>query len=319
MNNENLIEKKELPEAVEESEVSQEVAVNNNVLGNTLLLMQGKYGGGFHVRYIYDRGTGHGWLQLVIVYPTGTIKTQLLCKNVCKCSSYEEDGLGEVEGVSYAHKESGELKVFKPPIYGSQEHGMYNILRAYERPDMPIPMSSIWQRIVENYDKIPIVELVVKSSLRDVYESLVELGENLIQRDITRAAKDCILLTKAEVEEVASKMGYSLAEVRAEFALRGLWATDKNFGSYQKTKKIGGVNRRFYALRISGSSVVEAETLMAKNIEYSERLVPTRESVEIEKLRGELASMKAHKSELYQLICERVPDLTQEEIFKRLL
>ncbi len=66
------------------------------MLSNALKLMDGKYGGAFYVRYICDTGRGCGWLQLVIEYPTGMVQTQLLCKNVCKISTYEEDGLPKI-------------------------------------------------------------------------------------------------------------------------------------------------------------------------------------------------------------------------------
>ena len=85
------------------------LGTQTGVLSNALKLMDGKYGGAFYVRYICDTGRGCGWLQLIIEYPTGMVQTQLLCKNVCKVSTYEEDGLGEVEGISYQHKPSGEM------------------------------------------------------------------------------------------------------------------------------------------------------------------------------------------------------------------
>lgn len=114
--------------------------VQTGVLNNALKLMEGKYGGAFYVRYICDTGRGCGWLQLIIEYPTGMVQTHLLCKNVCKVSSYDEDGLGEVEGISYQHKPSGEMAVYKPHITDSLRSGFYDLMRVYERPNMPIPM-----------------------------------------------------------------------------------------------------------------------------------------------------------------------------------
>lgn len=157
------------------------LGVQTGVLSNALKLMEGKYGGAFYVRYICDTGRGCGWLQLIIEYPTGMVQTQLLCKNVCKVSSYEEDGLGEVEGTSYQHKPDGEMAVYKPHITDSMRSGFYDSLRVYERPNMPIPMRVLWQRIVENYAEIPVWELTVKSSLQDVYNALIEYGEDLIR------------------------------------------------------------------------------------------------------------------------------------------
>ena len=192
-------------------------------------------------------------------------------------------------------------------------------MRAYERPDMPIPMRVLWKRIVENYAEIPIMELTIKSSLQEVYEALIEQGDAIIQRDVARIGSGYILLTKSEVEEIVTGMGYSLQEVRTEFALRGLWITDKNSGGYQKTKKINNQNRRFYALRteLQGDKVSECKTI--NNVAYEETIPRTQESAEIEELKSELAKMKKERDEMTQIVCERVPDLTQQEIMTKLL
>ncbi|MFW5630479.1 MAG: hypothetical protein ACOCNB_06805 [Acetivibrio ethanolgignens] len=293
--------------------------VQTGVLNNALKLMDGKYGGAFYVRYICDTGRGCGWLQLIIEYPTGMVQTQLLCKNVCKVSNYEEDGLGEVEGTSYDRYLSGEKTVYKPHITDSLRSGFYDLMRVYERPNMPIPMRVLWQRIVENYAEIPVMELTVKSSLQDVYEALIEYGEDIIQRDVTRMGNGYVLLTKSEVEETVSKLGYSLQEVRTEFALRGLWVTDKNTGGYQKTRKVDKKNCRFYALKTELPSGKGAECKAVDNVAYEETAPHTQESAEIEKLKSELAKMKKERDDMTQIVCERVPDLTQEEIMKNLL
>lgn len=295
------------------------LGVQTGVLSNALKLMEGKYGGGFYVRYICDTGRGCGWLQLIIEYPTGMVQTQLLCKNVCKVSSYEEDGLGEVEGTSYDRYLSGEKTIYKPHITDSLRSGFYDLMRVYERPNMPIPMRVLWQRIVENYAEIPVMELTVKSSLQDVYEALIEYGEDLIQRDVTRLGNGYVLLTKTEVEQIVTEMGYSLQEVRTEFALRGLWVTDKNTGGYQKTRKVDKKNCRFYALKTELPSGKGAECKAVDNVAYEETIPHTQESAEIEKLKSELAKMKKERDDMTKIVCDRVPDLTQEEIMKNLL
>lgn len=295
------------------------LGVQTGVLNNALRLMDGKYGGAFYVRYICDTGRGCGWLQLIIEYPTGMVQTQLLCKNVCKVSTYEEDGLGEVDGISYERYPSGEKTIYKPNVKDSVRSGFYDIMRIYERPNMPIPMRVLWQRIVENYAEIPVVELTVKSSLQDVYNALIEYGENFIQQDISRIGNGYLLLTKNEVEETVSKMGYSLQEVRTEFAIRGLWVTDKNSGGYQKTRKIDKKNCRFYALKTELSSDKGTECKAIDNVAYEESIPPTKEQAEIEKLQSELVNMKKQRDEMTQIVCERVPDLTQQEIMTKLL
>lgn len=295
------------------------LGVQTGVLSNALKLMEGKYGGAFYVRYICDTGRGCGWLQLIIEYPTGMVQTQLLCKNVCKVSSYDEDGLGEVEGISYQHKPDGEMAVYKPHITDSMRSGFYDSLGVYERPNMPIPMRVLWQRIVENYAEIPVVELTIKSSLQDVYEALIEYGDDIVQRDVTRLGNGYVLLTKSEVEKIVTEMGYTLQEVRTEFALRGLWVTDKNSGGYQKTRKVDKKNCRFYALKTELPSGKGAECKAVDNVAYEETTPHTKESTEIEKLKSELAKMKKERDKMTQIVCDRVPDLTQQEIMTKLL
>lgn len=295
------------------------LGVQTGVLNNALKLMEGKYGGAFYVRYICDTGRGCGWLQLIIEYPTGMVQTQLLCKNVCKVSNYEEDGLGAVEGISYDRYIRGEKTVYKPHITDSMRSGFYDSLRVYERPNMPIPMRVLWQRIVENYAEIPVVELTIKSSLQDVYEALRDYGDDMIQRDVTRLGNGYVLLTKTEVELIVTEMGYSLQEVRTEFALRSLWVTDKNTGGYQKTRKVDKKNRRFYALKTELPSEKDAECKVVNNVAYEEIVPHTKESAEIEKLKSELAKMKKERDDMTQIVCDRVPDLTQQEIMTKLL
>lgn len=307
-------------------EMAEAIGETSNILGacadtlcNVLKLMDGKYGGAFYVRYIFDTSRGCGWLQLLIEYPTGMVQTQLLCKNVCKVSSYEEDGLGEVEGICYDRYCSGEKTVYKPHISDSMRSGFYDTMRVYERPNMPIPMRVLWQRIVENYAEIPTMELAVKSSLQDVYDGLIEYGEKLLSHDIRRMGNGYILLKKDEVEQVVSEFGYSLQEIRAEFAMRGLWVTDKNSGSYQKTKKIDNVNCRFYALKNKLQSDKATGCKEVKNVSYEETVPPTKESAELQQLQSEYAKMKKQRDDMTQIVCDRVSDLTQQEIMERLL
>lgn len=198
------------------------LGVQTGVLNNTLKLMDGKYGGAFYVRYICDTGRGCGWLQLIIKYPTGMVLTQLLCKNICKISSYEEDGLGEVEGISYQHKTAGEMAVYKPHITDSMRSGFYDSLRTYERPNMPIPMRVLWQRIVENYSEIPVVELTIKSSLQDVYETLIDYGEDIIQRDVKPTAGTRVLPMSDEVYDAFKRVISGRKKPRVEQMIDGV-------------------------------------------------------------------------------------------------
>ena len=55
------------------------------------------------------------------------------------------------------------------------------------------------------------------------------------------------------------------------------------------------------------------------NVAYEESIPPTKEQAEIEKLQSELVNMKKQRDEMTQIVCERVPDLTQQEIMTKLL
>ena len=255
------------------------------VLAKSLKLMDGKYGGAFYVRYLCDTSRGCGWLQMLIEYPTGLVQTRLLCKNVCMTSSYEQDGVGVV-------KENSAQK--RPHIVDSMKTGGFDILMELERPDMPIPMSTLWQRIIENYSEIPVFEVAVKTSMQDVYEALLEFGENLVKTDAGRQGNGYILLTKDEVQNTIASLGYALNEIRTEFALRGLWVTDKNSGSYQKTKKVDGKNVRFYALKTELADGNNLQCKAVKNVAYEESVLGARESEQMS-AESQVTEMKEHE------------------------
>lgn len=282
-----MVEQMKIPTLIGDTEgsVINVQGTGTAVLAKSLKLMDGKYGGAFYVRYLCDTGRGCGWLQMLIEYPTGLVQTRLLCKNVCMTSSYEQDGVGVV-------KENSAQK--RPHIVDSMKTGGFDILMELERPDMPIPMSTLWQRIIENYSEIPVFEVAVKTSMQDVYEALLEFGENLVKTDAGRQGNGYILLTKDEVQNTIASLGYALNEIRTEFALRGLWVTDKNSGSYQKTKKVDGKNVRFYALKTELADGNNLPCKAVKNVAYEESVPSTRESEQMS-AESQVPEMKEHE------------------------
>lgn len=282
-----MVEQMKIPTLIGDTEgsVINVQGTGTAVLAKSLKLMDGKYGGAFYVRYLCDTGRGCGWLQMLIEYPTGLVQTRLLCKNVCMTSSYEQDGVGVV-------KENSAQK--RPHIVDSMKTGGFDILMELERPDMPIPMSTLWQRIIENYSEIPVFEVAVKTSMQDVYEALLEFGENLVKTDAGRQGNGYILLTKDEVQNTIASLGYALNEIRTEFALRGLWVTDKNSGSYQKTKKVDGKNVRFYALKTELADGNNLQCKAVKNVAYEESVLGARESEQMS-AESQVTEMKEHE------------------------
>lgn len=304
--------KTNVPEGtVPEAEVMEEDAVvsfshNNNLLTNSMKIMDGKYKGAFYVRYIFDSGKGCGWLQLIVEYPTGAIQTRLLCKNVCKASTFEEDGVGE-EIEKTTNGKRGNI----PSWEWSRYVGDYNIMRDLERPDMPIPMMQLWRRIQENYAEIPIKELAIKTTLETVYEKLLEIGS--VQEEMCE--DNYVLITKDTLTKVAEECGYTLAEVRTEFALRGLWVCDKNSGGYQKTKKMHGKNGRYYALKRSITCEMKQEIKMAKDTTYYDLGKTVEDEKEIKELKEKLFEAERKAKDMTEAAYKYAPStIPQEDI-----
>ena len=63
----------------------------------------------------------------------------------------------------------------------------------------------------------------------------------------------------------------------------------------------------------------DVEYEVVDDVSYKETIPPTKESAEIQKLQLEFANMKKQRDDMIQIVCERVPDLTQQEIMKKLL
>jgi len=294
---------------VSEAEIVEDDAVvsfykNENLLNKSMKIMEGKHGGAFYVRYIFDSSKGCGWLQLIVEYPTGAIQTRLLCKNVCKESTFEEDGIGEV-----VEKTTNGTRLAKPFWEWSRYVGDYSIMRDIERPDMPIPLMQLWRRIQENYAGIPIVELEIKTSLEEVYEKLLLIGS--LQED--RNEGNYYLITKEELTKIAEECGYTLAEVRTEFALRGLWECDKNSGGYQKTKKVLGANRRFYALKRKIRYEAKPEIKVATDTTFHDSGITIEDEKEIEELKKKVSDAEKKAQDMTKVAYRYAPSVIPQE------
>lgn len=226
---------------------------NRGLLNNSIKLMNGKHGGAFYVRYLFDESTGQGWLQLTLEYPDGTLIGILLCKNVCIIKDEERgiDGVGEVE-TGYGPQNElppglrGKKQRIIPRLKNSLSYGEYSKFIRYERPDFSIPMDVLWNRIIELWEKIPMERWTGSFKWQEVYQVLLDIGEN---KGVEYVDNECVYLTRKEIEEVAIEMGYDFNSIRESFELRKLWYKDKGSLGYQRSKKINGQKYRFYALR----------------------------------------------------------------------
>ena len=224
---------------------------DRGLLNKSIKLMNGKQGGAFYVRYLFDESRGIGWLQLTLEYPDGTLVGVLLCKNVCIETDTKDEGVGEVETTYGPARDvpsslRGKTKRIIPRLKNSQSYGEYGKFTKYERPDFSIPMDVLWSRIVELWEHIPIEKWTGSFKWQEVYQVLLDIGEN---KDFEYKDEKCVYLTRSEIEEVAEEMGHNFNDIRESFELRKLWYKDKNSLGYQRSKKISGKIQRFYALR----------------------------------------------------------------------
>lgn len=253
-------------------------AFNRRMLENSVKIMSGKFGGGFYVNYTFDRTNGFGYLKLMLEYPDGNVFAVPMCKNVGKPIETDEERNG-VAKVTESPVRSHEVcwdpkkKLAKiiPPISGMSRHVVKSAFVQYERPDFPIPMGVIWERIAELWEKLPIVDWCGAFTYAEVYQALLEAGENKGEQ---YQSDDCVLLTREEIEPVAEEMGYDFAVIRNAFETRHLWKKDANALGYQYSKKIDGKVKRFYALKkisvLGSSGKINDEYAL----EYTERLPP---------------------------------------------
>lgn len=289
------------------------------MVNDALKIMDGKFGGGFFVRYLFDEGSCTGWLQLVIQYPFGQQKTILLCKNVCKEACYEGDGLGEI--TETAPEMRSYKNTYKPELNSGVNKGTFDICRKYETPNMPIPLRILWRRIVENYEQIPVVPIYIKKTLEEIYCELIETGEAKAASNMYYFNNRLVFLTKEEIEKTIENSGYTFPEMVSEFAMRNLWEKDKNSRGYQKSVKIDKRRLRFYALRKKVEPVQRNAPKEVENAQYDENSVPISAIHEIETLKKEVSKAKYEADEAKEeaqkmraIVLEKIPDLDNEDL-----
>lgn len=224
---------------------------NRGMLANSIKIMSGKRGGGFYVNYRFDKMNGFGFLQLMLEYPDGDVFAVPLCKNVGKPIETDD----ERNGVARAKEKlpldaptqmRNNPREIIPSISGMSDYVEKDLFVQYERPDFPIPIDVIWRRIAELWEKIPIESWCGTFTYGEVYQALLEVGEN---KEEQYRDEMFVLLTRKEVEEVAEDMGYDFLTIRNVFESRHLWKKDRNSLGYQFSKKINGKVERFYALK----------------------------------------------------------------------
>ena len=249
-------------------------SVNELLLDGSCKIMEGKFGGGFYVRYRFEKNTGTGHIELLLQYPDGIVIPVLLCKNICQIADMNSDGIGKskpiipdksMQSIFEMQEKNGKiLKVIVPTVKEAVAYSSYNDYSEfikYERPDFPIPMKVIWEKIIENWERLPIATWNRDVFLDDVYGALLAFGEDKAEGNPQLADQFGVYLTKSEIEDVLSEFGYEFKDIRRIFDSRNFWIKDTTTAGYQFTKKIDGKNIRFYILRkISMESKVAVTT-----------------------------------------------------------
>lgn len=206
-------------------------------LRNSLKLMDGRYGGAFHVRFVLDDVQKHGWLELLIAYPDDTVKSILLFKNAFRQTDTESNG------IYHAPKKAG-LR------FDEYQDCDLSFTNQYETPDMLIPSRVLWDRILEHYHEIPITKIHKTSSLETVYLDMAKLaatyakGVGLAFMD----TEECFSVATKDFKSIATRHGWEPSALAVEFDKAGLFIKDRGNG-YQKSKKINGKHLHYYVLR----------------------------------------------------------------------
>lgn len=261
----------------EEKLINAAHAFNRGMLANSLKIMSGKQGGGFYVNYRFDKMNGFGFLQLMLEYPDGDVFAVPLCKNVGKPIETDEERNGVARAKEKLLLEAppqmrNNPREIIPSISGMGAYVQKDSFVQYERPDFPIPFDVIWKRIAALWEKIPIEVWCGSFTYAEVYQALLEVGENKNEQYQDEA---CVLLKREEIEPVVEDMGYDFLTIRNVFESRHLWKKDRNSLGYQFSKKINGKVERFYALK-KMPTLERAEKINTEYaIEYTDRL-PTK-------------------------------------------
>lgn len=216
---------------------------------NSLMLMAGKYGGGFFINYVQDEGTAYGWYNFTIVYPDGSHKTLQLYKNHFTVTDVDHGN-----GV-WVPAPKSEYKKGRGYTYvdwdGPPNAENFSSMAAYETPQMLIPAKSIWRKILENSEKIPIVKISNTANIEQLLaeiqawaeEESMEYGKGFVN-----TAKECYI-TKEAFQEIVEQNGWNFSRAKTEFDTLGLFVKDNTTKGYQKSKRIGSETKRFYVIR----------------------------------------------------------------------
>lgn len=211
-------------------------------------IMNGKFGGGFYARYIFDKGTGYGWIQLIIEYPTREKIGIIINKNICSETTFDSNGVGMMNDFNRKSQIKDKMVLGKciPNMEKGFDGGDYDQFIKYERPDMPIPIKVIWEQIIKRKQELPIHSINVHYSAEELIDAMIEFGEG---KDSKYKDEVGYYISRDEMARLCDEYGFTFNEARTILECKGLLDKDKGSYGYQKSKKIDGKKYNFYHLK----------------------------------------------------------------------
>ena len=154
--------------------------------------------------------SGTGFIKLMMEYPDGHVVAIPMCKNVGKPIKTDEERNGVAKSAQILDPDTPRSMQVNRPIITPKVCEMKNYYNQeafiqYERPDFPIPINIIWQRIAELWEKIPIEDWYGTFTYEEAYQGLLDVGGGKAEQF---QDDGFVLLTKKEIEEVAEEIGY---------------------------------------------------------------------------------------------------------------
>ena len=257
---------------------------------NSLMIMAGKYGGGFFIKFIQDEGTAYGWYNFTIVYPDGSYKTLQIYKNYFKETDTESGN-----GVWTASPSDKKVKAYHHVNWdGPPDAENYTSMEMYTTPKMPIPVEAIWKKILENKERIPIVKIGQTASIEQLlaeFQVWSEENSKEYGQGFTCSDKECYITSEA-FRDIVEQNGWNFSRARTELDLLGLFVKDNGTRGYQKAKRVGGTVKRFYVIRKDVLKAVTPPNLL-EDVEYnySHRTAQEKKITKLEKERDKYFDM----------------------------
>lgn len=226
---------------VESQEGDPDLLSAERAVAGSLKLMDGKFGGGFYIRYLQDSVRKVGWLEMIIVYPDKGFKRVRLFKNSLGIASLDGDGISRIKD------KRGAITISKP----DERYFDHAALYPYETPNMPIPTGTLWEKVKEHYHQIPIVQVHLRATLEDIYEDMMDCARERakVAGNGFMDGQDRVFISKTDFEEICKEGGWNIQDARVELDTLGMFVRDKNSKGYQFSKRVNGERYHFYVIR----------------------------------------------------------------------